>query len=77
MEEVQKNCVDDEMLSLLEKGYSKNMFDDNLPDSTGPELYDITLDEAEDQRFREIIGDAEVFMFCEIALILYFMLCFK
>lgn len=70
LEEVQKSCMDDKMLSLLEKGYSRNMFD-NLPHSVSPAIDDITLNETEDQRFREIISDTEVFMFFEIILIIF------
>ncbi|CAG9530195.1 unnamed protein product [Cercopithifilaria johnstoni] len=60
LEEVQKNCMDNEMLSLLEKGYSKNMFGNNLPHSDSPVTDGVTLNDAEDQRFREIICDAKL-----------------
>uniref|UniRef100_A0A0R3RK66 Tyrosine--tRNA ligase n=1 Tax=Elaeophora elaphi TaxID=1147741 RepID=A0A0R3RK66_9BILA len=57
LKEVQRNCMDEEILSLLERGYSKNVFDNNLPLSASPVVDGITLNEAEDQRFREIICD--------------------
>ncbi|KAM3717522.1 Tyrosine--tRNA ligase, cytoplasmic [Dirofilaria immitis] len=60
LNEVQKNCMDKEMLSLLEKGYSKNISDDGLPHSLNTAVDDVILNEAEDQRFREIICDAEL-----------------
>ncbi|KAL3984878.1 tRNA synthetases class I (W and Y) family protein [Acanthocheilonema viteae] len=60
LEEVQKNCVDGEMISLLEKGYSKNMFDNSLPHSVSLATDGVTLNEAEDQRFREITCDTEL-----------------
>ncbi|VDP16076.1 unnamed protein product [Onchocerca flexuosa] len=60
LEEVQNNCMNEEMLSLLEKGYSKNIFDDSLPYSANSATDDIILSETEDQRFREITCNAEL-----------------
>uniref|UniRef100_A0A8R1Y140 Tyrosine--tRNA ligase n=1 Tax=Onchocerca volvulus TaxID=6282 RepID=A0A8R1Y140_ONCVO len=60
LEEVQKNCMNEEMLSLLKKGYSKNISDDSLPYSANSAVDDIILNETEGQRFREITCDAEL-----------------
>lgn len=61
LEEVQKNCMDEEMLLLLEKGYSTNILDNNLAHSSNPIVDDsITLSGEEDQRFREITCDTEL-----------------
>lgn len=50
------------MPTLLEKGYSNNMTDDSLPLLANCTVDDVTLNEGEDQRFREITGDTEVFI---------------
>ncbi|EFO17614.2 tyrosyl-tRNA synthetase [Loa loa] len=60
LEEVQKNCMNEEMLLLLEKGYSKNIFDNSLPHFASPAIDGITLNDEEEQKFREIIHDAEL-----------------
>lgn len=54
------------MLTLLEKGYSKNICDDSLTHSASSVIDGVTLSETEDQRFREIICDTEVLVFFEI-----------
>ncbi|VDK86271.1 unnamed protein product [Litomosoides sigmodontis] len=60
LEEVQKSCMDDKMQSLLEKGYSKNMSDNNLQHYASPLIDNVILSETEDQRFRGIISDTEL-----------------
>ncbi|VDN03783.1 unnamed protein product [Thelazia callipaeda] len=61
LEVVQKNCMDDEMLLTIEKGYPKHAIDCYSSDSVDHlEGIDIYLNEAENLRLKEIVGDAEL-----------------